>query len=163
MSAASLPRTDRRSFLRRAAVVGGAAWVAPQVVTVPAGAAPVTWYVELDLDGNAVLTTASTIGCDPAGWVDGLLPPINGVDLNWSIVFNNGFDASQGMQATFSDIGAVIVDASAEETCAGSSPPGAVRCVPGDIGPVNVVDFPDMTVPESCVYDVFRIVLQTGS
>ncbi|MEJ5254883.1 MAG: hypothetical protein WHS89_05990 [Acidimicrobiales bacterium] len=137
--------------------------MAPQIITTPAGAAPVTRYLELDSYGVPQVTTPSGIGCDPAGWVTGQPALVNGIDLNWTIVFNNGFDATQGFQITFTDPSAVVLAAEAEETCAGSSPPGQSKCVTGTIGPINVVDFPDMTVPELCVYDVFRIVVQSGS
>lgn len=154
--------TGRRSFLRRAAVAGGVAWVAPQVLTTPAGAAPVDWYLELDPDGNAVTTTTST-SCEPMGWVAGASPPVNGVDLDWTLTFNNGLDATQGFVLTFDDPGAVILESLAEETCLASSPPGEVRCVAGTPNGLNEVSFPDSFVPEQCLYDVFRIRVQSGS
>lgn len=156
---------DRRRFLKGAAVAGGAVWVSPLILTAPAGAAPTVWYVEFDPNGAAVTTTSSGLvpPCEPAGWTPGVLPPVNGVDLNWTMTFNNGFDATQGFSLTFSDLGAQILGAEAEETCALSSPPGETRCVTGTIIGLDTVTFPDNFNPEQCLYDVFRIVLQTGS
>jgi hypothetical protein len=161
------PTTDRRTFIRRtAAMTGavGAVWVAPQIISSPAGAAPVTYYLELDPDCTPVTTTPSSLDplCEPAGWTTGVDPPLPGV-LNWTMAMNNGLDCSQGFVITFTDYNAVVLGAEAEETCAGSSPPGVVRCVTGTPLAVNVIEFPDMAVPEACVYDVFRIVVQTGS
>lgn len=157
--------TGRRLFLRRAAVAGGVAWVAPQVLTTPAGALPIDWLLEFDPNCNAVTTTNSILGssCDPPSWAAGVLPPQNGIDLDWTMVMNNGTDCSQGFVITFDDPGAVILAALAEETCLASSPPGEVNCVTGVPNGLNEVSFPDNFVPEQCLYDVFRILMQTGS
>jgi hypothetical protein len=152
-------------FLRRAAVAGGVAWVAPQVLTTPAGALPIDWLLEIDPNCNPVTTTNSILGssCEPPTWVSGEPPPVNGLDLDWTMSMNNGTDCSQGFVITFSDPGAVILAAMAEETCLASSPPGEVNCVNGIPNGLNEVSFPDNFVPEQCLYDVFRILLQTGS
>jgi hypothetical protein len=160
---------DRRDFLRKAGVgaaVAGGAWVVPEIITAPAGAAPITWWVEIDpTDCSAVLTTSSSIGCDPAGWAPAQTPPTNGIDLNWTIVENAGpGDCTLGFTFTISDLITTIVAAEAEETCAASSPPGESRCVTGTIdGPMTGVSFPDNFTPEQCTYDVFRIVIVQGS
>jgi hypothetical protein len=157
--------TGRRTFLRRAAVAGGVAWVAPTVLSTPAGAQPVSWYVEIDPNCNVVTTTLSSLGpdCEPAGWIPGQPAPVNGVDLDWSMTMNNGDDCSQGFVIAFDDPGAIILGAVAEETCLASSPPGEVNCITGTPVGLNGVSFPDNFVPEQCLYDVFRILLQTGS
>jgi hypothetical protein len=162
---ASETTTGRRTFLRRAAVAGGVAWVAPTVLSTPAGAQPVNWYIEFDPSCNAVTTTLSSLGpdCEPAGWIPGQPAPVNGVDLDWVMTMNNGVDCSQGFAITFGDPGAVILGAVAEETCLASSPPGEVTCITGSPIGLNGVSFPDNFVPEQCLYDVFRILLQTGS
>jgi hypothetical protein len=160
---------DRRTFIRRAAVVAGAAWVAPQIITTPAGAQSMVWLVEIDpITCEAVFTTASSLvpPCEPADWVVGEPPPVNGLDLNWTIVDNNGgLDCTLGMTLTFTDPGAVILGAEAEETCLNSSPPGETRCVAGTAIGMNGVSWPDNFTgnPEQCIYDVFRIRVQTGS
>lgn len=125
---------DRRTFIRRAAVVAGAAWVAPQIITTPAGAQSMVWLVEIDpITCSAVATTASSLvpPCEPADWVVGEPPPVNGLDLNWTIVENNPGDCTLGMTITFTDPGALILEGVAEETCLNSSPPGETMCVPG--------------------------------
>jgi hypothetical protein len=156
--------TGRRTFLRRAAVAGGVAWVAPQVLSAPAGAQVVDWYVEFDPNCNAVTTTPSVLvpPCEPPDWIVGAAPPVNGVDLDWTMVMNNGSDCTQGFVITFNDPGAIVVAAVAEESCSLSSPPEQ-RCVTGVPNGLNEVSFPDNFVPQQCLYDVFRLVLQLGS
>ena len=162
-------RQGRRDFLRKAgtgAAVAGAAWAVPQIQTVPAGAAPVSWYLEIDPATCAVIspTTGSSITCDPTGWLTGQTGPVNGADINWTLVQNNGLDCTQGFVLTVTDPDTIIVAARAEETCANSSPPGQSRCVDGTInGAQTEVTFPDNFNPEQCLYDVFRIIIRQGS
>lgn len=157
----------RRDFLRKAGVgaaVAGAAWVAPQIRSEPAGAAPVTWYLQLLPDCSQVspTTAPSTAGCEPVAWMTGETGPVNGSDLNWTLTENNATDCLAGFSLTFSDVGITIVDATAEEFCTDSSPPNSFRCVPGNISG-STVSFPDNSSPESCVYVGYWIIVNLGS
>ena len=156
----------RRDFLRKAGVgvaVAGAAWVAPQIRSEPAGAAPVTWYLEIAATCAEVSpTTSSGNGCEPVAWMVGETGPVNGSDLNWVLTENNGSNCLAGFSLTFSDLGITIVDATAREFCTDSSPPSSFRCVPGNISG-STVSFPDNSSPENCAYVGFWIIVNLGS
>ena len=166
-----LARPDRRDFLRKTGVgaaVAGGAWVVPQIFSSPAGAAPITWYLEIDASDCSVVasTTNSGFGCDPTGWLSGQTPPVNGVDLNWTLTENAGAgDCTDGFVLDISDLGTIITFAEADVFCTNVSGGNNNQCRSGTIdGPMTQVDFGSLASdPQDCIYTTFRIIIVQGS